>query len=103
MKLKFCCSFFEGGYFVGNGFGPNIRIVKFTSEELIARGINDKDSKNRRKDIRFFITMGYKIFSFDIMGTIINYCPYCGKDLHKFYRRDEYVNEIEGKTFPSIL
>ena len=29
--MKFCCNRFEGAYCIGNHFGINIRMVKFTS------------------------------------------------------------------------
>jgi|GEM_PF-2040916 hypothetical protein len=33
-----------------------------------------------------------------LIVTLPEYCPFCGTDLYKFYKSDEYANEIEGKT-----
>ena len=104
--MKFCCSCFEGSYYIGNNFGINIRIVRFTSDFLIKQGgmympkgnIMHKINK-KRNDIRFFMTMGYDMFSYELAMANINFCPYCGTNLHDFYDKDEYANEIEGITF----
>jgi hypothetical protein len=106
--MKFCCSDFEGHYYVENHVGPNFRIVKFTSPVLTGRG--DKSffahnpalfkTKHKRNDIRFFITMGYERFSLLETGACnIAFCPYCGTNLYDFYVDDECANEVEGKTF----
>ena len=96
--MNFCCSNFEGRYLIKNGFAPNIRIVKFTSEFLVSQNVN-KELKSRRNDLRYFVTLGYDIFKLDLPLMNINYCPYCGINLYKFYYKDEYANEIEGETF----
>jgi len=104
--MKFCCSTFEGSYYVKNNFGINIRVVKFHSDFLIKQGgayvtkaNKEKLINTKRNDIRFFMTMGYQKFSLDLAMANINYCPYCGTNLHEFYDKDEYANEVEGKTF----
>ncbi len=104
--MKFCCSNFEGSYYVGNNFGINIRIVRFSSDFLINQGglyvlKGDKEYRinTKRNDIRFFMTMGYQKFSLDLAMANISFCPFCGTNLHKFYDKDEYANEIEGETF----
>ncbi len=109
--MKFCCSDLEGDYYVGNKFGMNFRIVKFRSPLLV----NDRDmsmflhnkqasrTKNKRNDIRFFITMGYEKFSLHLATCNIVFCPYCGTNLYDFYVGDEYANEIEGETFDLIF
>jgi transcription initiation factor IIE alpha subunit len=91
---------------VSNNLGINIRIIKFSSDFLINQGgvIITKEGKEqlintKRNDIRFYMTMGYEKFSFDLAVANINFCPYCGTNLHKFYNKDEYANEIEGETF----
>ena len=43
--------------------------------------------------------MGYDTFKLDLPLMNINYCPYCGTNLYKFYNKDEHANEIEGETF----
>jgi hypothetical protein len=96
--MKFCCSNFEGNYLIKNGFAPNIRIVKFTSEFLISQNAN-KEFKSKRNDLRYFVTMGYDTFKLDLPLMNINYCPYCGTNLYEFYNKDEHANEIEGETF----
>lgn len=96
--MEFCCPNFEGNYLIKNGFAPNIRIVKFTSEFLISQSTN-KVFKSKRNDLRYFVTLGYDEFKLDLPLMNINYCPYCGTNLYKFYNKDEYANEIEGKTF----
>lgn len=104
--MKFCCSKFEGSYYVNNSFGINIRIIKFSSDFLIKQGgayiskLGEEYRINtKRNDIRFYMTMGYEKFSFDLAMVNINFCPYCGTNLHKYYDKDEYANEIEGETF----
>ena len=104
--MKFCCSKFEGSYYINNNLGINIRIVKFSSDFLIKQGGSyvSKQGKEyrintKRNDIRFFMTMGYEKFSFNLAMANINFCPFCGTNLHDFYNKDEYANEIEGETF----
>jgi len=104
--MKFCCSSFEGSYYVGNHFGINIRMVKFHSKLLTSgnnifftNNIGVSRTKNKRDDVRFFLTMGYEKFSLDMAMANIAFCPFCGANLYDFYIKDEYVNEIEGKTF----
>lgn len=103
--MKFCCESFEGSYFIGNQFGINIRIVKFNSEFLLKKNyiftINKQlqKTKNKRSDVRFFMTMGYEKFRLDLPMANIGFCPFCGTNLYDYYVEDEYFNEIEGKTF----
>lgn len=87
--MKFCCNNFEGSYYIGNSFGINIRIVKFTSNLLISQSGKTK----------FFMTMGYDKFSLNLAMVNMNFCPYCGIKLDDFYKNERYANEIEGKTF----
>lgn len=104
--MKFCCSDFEGAYRVGNQFGINTRIVKFNSKQLrsgdkiyFTRNIQVGKTKNKRDDIRFFMTMGYDKFSLNMALANIAFCPFCGINLYDFYVENEYANEIEGETF----
>lgn len=104
--LKFCCSNFEGSYRIGNQFGINARIVKFKSKQFtsgdkvyFSRNIQLSKTKNKRDDIRFFMTMGYEKFSLNMAMANIAFCPFCGTNLYDFYVKDEYINEIEGETF----
>jgi hypothetical protein len=36
----------------------------------------------------------YENFHNDPQIFVINYCPFCGTDVRKFYDRDEFVDEI---------
>ena len=104
--MKFCCSIFETYYKIDNYLGFNIRIVKCTNP-LVIEGLHLlfyenkalKKTKHKRKDIRFFMTMGYEKFSFRLPMVNIAFCPFCGKNLFDFYIDEEYINEIEGETF----
>lgn len=105
----YCCDFLEGGCKNKERIYPNIRIVKFTSEFLLKKnigiyitqkGIDTKLIKGSKSSYRYFI--GYTIGAFEFGSpqfNMINFCPYCGQNLYEFYNKDEYVNEIEGKTF----
>jgi hypothetical protein len=106
--MKFCCESFEMHYLFRNTLAHSIRIVKFKSEFLINQGgayvrRDRKEIKINRKrnDIRFHL-MTAPYIKFDISknpSIMINFCPFCGTNLHKFYDKDEYANEIEGETF----
>jgi hypothetical protein len=104
--MKFCCSDFEGSYYIGNQFGINIRIVKFNSKQFasgdkiyFSKNIKLNKTQKKRDDIRFFMTMGYEKFSLNMALTNIAFCPFCGTNLYDFYVKDEYANEIEHETF----
>jgi len=105
--MKFCCKKFETHWKLDKRGAPNIRVVKFTSDWLVNKnninfkGVNIKiGRKFRNSPYNFYITWGYEDdFSFDLLTLSIEYCPFCGTDLYKFYRSDEYANEIEGSTF----
>ena len=103
--MKFCCGNFQGRYNAKNGMGINIRVVQFASDFLKGNTIHNYKNGNdfcintKRNDIRFFMTMGYEKFSFDLAMANISFCPFCGTNLHDFYNKDEYANEIEGETF----
>lgn len=104
--MKFCCSDLEGAYRIGNQFGINMRIVKFKSRQFtsgdnvyFSRNIQASKTKNKRDDVRFFMTMGYERFSLNMAMVNIAFCPFCGINLYDYYVDDEYFNEIEGQTF----
>jgi hypothetical protein len=98
-NLKYCCDFFESRHRSYNHSWPNIMIVKYTHDFFI----NTNLSKNKiNSPYRFWITFGHEVFSLDNVMINITYCPFCGKNLFEFYDSDEYVNEIEGKTFSMI-
>ena len=85
--MKYCCEGFESAYNMPNYYGLNIRIVKYTKEELL-----DQTSL-----YRFYITVGYKETDINIPCFNIAFCPFCGKNLFKFYASDRYINEMSGK------
>jgi hypothetical protein len=94
--LKYCCVKFESYHKLHNQTRPNIRIVKYTSDFLI----NSVEVGNKlRSPYRFYITFGYEKFEIDMLSIFIEYCPFCGVDLFKFYTKEEFANEIEEKTF----
>lgn len=113
MKLKFCCLNFEETYYADNSSSPNIRIIKFVSPLMIARyGLSFWEHNGeippefrarayaKRSDLSYYLTLGYDVFSFDSTFFVnMNYCPFCGTNLFKFYNKDKYVNEVEGETF----
>lgn len=116
----FCCKHFEHDYKTYNNH-PNVRVVRLVSEEFISY---DKEIKlpfrfppypielwPKNRMTLFVMTTGYRLFEFpncsrkdNTLYKRIFYCPYCGKSLHKFYgpRIDEYVQEVEGDTFPLL-
>jgi hypothetical protein len=85
--MKFCCDRFESGYNMPNHYGLNIRIVKYTKEELI-------DKQNL---YRYYITPGYKEIDVKVPCFNIAFCPFCGTNLFSFYTLDEFINEVSGK------
>lgn len=81
-----------------NFFGPNIRIVKFTSDFLVSQKVNKK-IKSKRNDLRYFVTMGYDTFNLNLPLMNISFCPFCGTNLYKLYTKDEHANEVEDESF----
>jgi hypothetical protein len=108
---KYCCEKFEESHRRNRQSSPNIRIVKFVSEELIdrspvsrlAKGIEFYYEDTRNSPFRFYISIGYEKFRPDIPAFNIDFCPFCGTNLYTFYKSDEYANETEGTTFPLIF
>jgi hypothetical protein len=105
----YCCDRFEVGCKHKDRIYPNIRIVRFVSDFLIKKndgifiirgGIDDKFIENSKSPYRYFIGYTTDNFSFGSpQFNMINFCPYCGQNLYKFYNKNEYTNEIEGQTF----
>ncbi|MDR2009876.1 MAG: hypothetical protein LBQ22_05295 [Bacteroidales bacterium] len=91
-KIQYCCDRFSIYHQAHKRTFPNIRIIKYKSKFLI----------NGDNPYRFWITTGYEKFDLDNVMIQIVYCPFCGQDLYKFYKSDEYANEIEGVTFPFV-
>lgn len=84
---KYCCESFRFYYEIEKSMGPNIRIIKL-SQAFVDRGYL---GSNR---YRYIITDGYNIFDDKVKKVVIEFCPFCGKELKKIYHSDEYINEI---------
>lgn len=85
--MKFCCEKFRFFYSGEKAMGLNIRIVKL-SKDFIERG-------NLNFDKTYSITEGYPNTIDECKKKmLINYCPFCGCDLKRKYKSDEYVQEI---------
>ncbi len=103
-ELKFCCDRFKNYYecdMEGNIRRiPNIKIIKFKPEHSNSSLVYNKLMKISG-NFKFCITTEfYEILDFlKTMFIIIDYCPFCGKYLHNFYKDDAYANEIDGVTF----
>lgn len=87
---KFCCNAFRFHYELEKEMGLNIRIIKL-SPAFLKRGYFGDNL------YRYMITEGYTDFNDKIKTSIIEFCPYCGKELKKIYRSDEYVNETNNE------
>lgn len=85
---KFCCNSFQFFYSSEKNYGLNIRVIKL-SDRFIQRGDLDFDKV-------YYITEGYEgNIGADEKRIVINYCPFCGKELKVFYGKDDsYVQEI---------
>ncbi len=91
---KTCCNKFKHLLEGESSFGLNIRVIKSSNSfinESKKRGFSfqKKDSK-----YNFILTEGYN-GKLDNQGqsTFINFCPFCGINLKKFYKNDIYINE----------
>lgn len=85
---KFCCDTFYILYSTEKNRGLNIRIIKLTAD-FIKRA-------QLQYDKVFYITEGYmENIGGEEKRTVINFCPFCGKNLRKKYgKTDDYVQEI---------
>ena len=90
-ELKYCCEEFKWRVSLRKEEHPNIRIIK-TTDLRYGKEFNSR--------LRFAITEGYnEKYLFNSLLMIIEYCPFCGKKLSRFYKDNAYANEIEGVTF----
>lgn len=87
VEKKYCCDKFKVLNTGPKEYGLNIRIVKL-SQSFVERG---QLSINRS----FMITEGYggKITECK-KAFAIEYCPFCATRLDRFYKSDDYVQEI---------
>lgn len=83
--MKFCCHDFETDWHLDRQARPNIRVVKIDTNQV--------PEINPKYPYRFYFTVGYEQNEKGVPGRFLKYCPYCGKDLFKFYQDDKYVNE----------
>jgi hypothetical protein len=88
MNKKYCCDTFKIHYLTEKGWGLNIRVIKL-SDSFVKRG-------DLKFDKVYYITEGYENnIGGDEKRIVINYCPFCGINLQKFYGKDDaYVQEI---------
>lgn len=79
---KFCCDTFKGNYqaVTDREVFPNIKIVKIENERI-------NIGKN---PYRYYFVCGFLRDKPPYIN--MRYCPFCGTDLFKFYKSDEYVN-----------
>ena len=68
--------------------GLNIRIIKLGKEFLAKGYLGDNP-------YRYLVTEGYRELDDDIKIMVIEFCPFCGRELRKIYNTDEYVNELK--------
>jgi len=85
--MKFCCEKFNFFYSGDKNKGLNIRIIKY-SKNFIERGGLDFDKG-------YFITEGYTGMIDECnKKMVIQHCPFCGSELKRRYKSDDYVQEI---------
>ncbi|MGE7775631.1 hypothetical protein ACQKLP_12955 [Chitinophaga sp. NPDC101104] len=83
---RYCCEKFANQLELSREHSLNIRVLKFEPKDLI----------DTEKRYRFFITPGYTLADRSVPVYNIAYCPFCGKDLFKFYKDDAFVNEDDS-------
>lgn len=82
---KYCCDKFKMQLSFNKEQGLNIRIIKFKPDDLV-------DKSNL---YRFFITPGYTEADRAVPTLNIAFCPFCGRNLFKYYKEEKYVNEYD--------
>ncbi len=97
-KLKYCCEKFKDYATLEKRYTPIIRIIKLTSDYYFE---NSNDKYFQKSGLIFEITEAYSGEYKTLKGwtIIIDYCPFCGTNLHKFYTSQDYAHETEGLTF----
>ena len=116
-ELKYCCDPFKNACDLPKSLHPNIRIIKLTKSYHFNKNqdvhlkfnggpwqlckMPPLPKRYRKNSLRFFITEGYENYTIDTVALLIEYCPFCGKSLYKFYKDDAYAHEIEGITYSS--
>jgi hypothetical protein len=91
--MKYCCQKFQVSHQAQKNMGLNIRVIKLTKQyinESERRGFPIK----KNELYSFIITENYEEkLTNKGQSTFINYCPYCGKKLNKYYSKDDFINE----------
>jgi len=85
--MKFCCEKFELHYSFRNGLAHSFRVINCEPITL--------SRENTTNHMRFIIITSPYV-NFNILETpsiMIDYCPFCGTDLHRYYKTEEYINE----------
>ena len=83
--MKFCCQTFNSGWSLNRLSPLNIRVVKID--------FNEVPEIDKAYPYRFYMTTGYEENEKQIPVRFLSFCPFCGKDLFKFYKSDLYINE----------
>lgn len=76
---KICCDDFRWRYETGPEMGLNIRVARIMNN-------------SKPDDISFFVTEGYIIGAKRVKFCKINYCPFCGTKLSKYYKSNNMIN-----------
>lgn len=94
--MKFCCDKFQFFYSGETQTGLNIRVVKPKFDKTLYSKLFKSD------DLSFFITEGYVKNDSPNKLMVIQYCPFCGGNLKRFYKDDKYINE-DWQLFSKIV
>lgn len=78
MKKKTCCEEFRWRYEAPAGMGLNIRVARLI--------VNSK-----LEETAFFMTEGYTEGATGVKFCTIEFCPFCGTKLSKFYTGDSNI------------
>jgi len=89
MKNKFCCIDTEARWSLNRSGGINFRVFKTDY-------VNSYEPE-MLPPYQYYMTSGYKLGDRgkDVMVIKVNYCPFCGSRLSKFYNSDFFVNEMD--------
>lgn len=86
---KICCDNFKWRYETSSGMGLNIRVARLV-------GLDSSP-------IAFFITDGYTEESTNVKYCKIDYCPFCGTELAKFYKNEKKIINSKIEDFAKII
>lgn len=91
--MIYCCEHFKTLIEVKKTYGLNIRIIKLSEryiENTKKRGLSIEENEL----YNFIITESYSgILDNKKQSLFINYCPFCGKELRKYYSKHKFINE----------